>query len=262
MMVAAVWTAAWLVGCAADPGPGASDPGRMSEAEYDLGRDAFQTGRLREALSHVQKALDLDDDNADAAYLGTVVLLQFCAKDERSSDCRFVEAERLARAALEAAPEMRDAKNALGVILVHQRRYEEAIAVLEPLANDIVYASPEKAWGNMGWAYLLWGKVDQAIAALERAVAAQPSFCFGHYWLGIAFQRKGDHAAAREALGRALGVPVGECAKLQDALAARAESLSALGMADEARADLVRCRDLAAQNPVGKKCAAALESPR
>src|SRR5690242_794811 len=88
-----------------------------ARAEYDLGREAFEGGRLREALGHAQASIRIDETNPDAHYLATVILLAFCAADETSTDCRFEEAERHARAALESAPELRDAKNALGVIL-------------------------------------------------------------------------------------------------------------------------------------------------
>jgi type IV pilus assembly protein PilF len=251
-----------LGACAGAGGSGVDDPDQMAVAEYDLARDALKRERPREALEHVQKALELDDDNADAAYLGAAVYLGFCALDERSPDCRYGEAERLVRVALDAAPDMRDAKNTLGVILVNQRRYDEAIAVLEPLAKDIIYASPEKAWGNLGWAYLKAGKVDQAIDALTRAVAAQPNYCVGHYWLGVAYQKKNQHQAAREALTRALEVQAGDCGRFVDAMQARAESLKVLGLPDEARADLERCRDVAPKTAIGKKCAASLDSPK
>jgi type IV pilus assembly protein PilF len=253
---------ALLAGCPNAGGAGAGEPDQMAQAEYGLAQDAFKRGKPREALEHVQKALDIDDRNADAAYLGAAIYLAFCALDERSSDCRYGEAERLARLAVDAAPEMRDAKNILGVILVNERRYEDAIAVLEPLAKDIIYASPEKAWGNLGWAYLKAGKTDQAIAALSRAVAAQPNYCVGLYWLGVAYQKKGQHQAAREALTRALDVPTGDCGRQQDAVAARAESLKALGLGDEARVDLERCRDLEPKTAVGKKCANELDAPK
>src|SRR5262249_9568601 len=153
-------------------------------------------------LDHVQKALSFDEDNADAAYLGATVLLQFCAMDAgmQSSDCRFADAEKYAKQALKTNPDMRDAKNTLGVILIHEAKYDDAISVLKPLANDILYSSPEKAWGNLGWAYLERGNVDEAIDALRRAVAAQPLFCVGQYRLGLAFEKKGDEGAAREAL--------------------------------------------------------------
>ncbi|XXT22184.1 tetratricopeptide repeat protein [Sorangium sp. So ce429] len=231
-----------------------------SLAEYDLARDAFQHGRLREALAHIEEALSLDDDNAEAAYLGAVILLGFCAGDVRSSDCRFDSAEKMARRALDANPEMRDAKNTLGVILVHQGRYDEAIAVLKPLTEDILYASPEKSWGNLGWAYLLKGSNDEAIDALRRAVAAQPLFCVGQYRLGLAYEKRGELDLAREAFTRAVETDQPECRRLQDAFDARARVAEKRGLVDEARADLERCREIAATTPVGQRCAAQLQT--
>jgi len=241
--------------------PGAQSGEQQSVAEYDLARDAFQNGRLREALDHVEKALELDDDNADAAYLGAVVLLGFCAGDARSSDCRFDEAEKMTRRALDANPDMRDAKNTLGVVLVHQKRYDEAITVLRPLAEDILYGSPEKSWGNLGWAYLLKGSNDLAIDALRRAVAAQPLFCVGQYRLGLAYEQRGELGLAREAFTKAVETDQPECQRLQDAFDARARVSGKQGLADEARADLTKCRDIAATTPVGQRCAAQLGTP-
>lgn len=240
---------------------GAAGADNQSLAEYDLARDAFQQGRLREALSHVDKALDLDGDNSDAAYLGAIVYLAFCAKDEHSSDCRYKDAEAYARRALRANDEMRDARNTLGVILVHQGRYKDAIDVLKPLAEDIVYFSPEKSWGNLGWAYLESGKVDDAIDALKRSVAVQPLFCVGRYRLGLAFERKQDYAAARDSFTKALETHQPECENMQDAYGARARVLMKLGLSSEARADLERCRDIASSTTLGRKCAAQLGGP-
>ncbi|WP_437939941.1 tetratricopeptide repeat protein [Sorangium sp. So ce341] len=240
--------------------PAAQADETRSLAEYDLARDAFQHGRLREALAHVEKALALDEDNAEAAYLGALILLGFCAGDAHSSDCRFDSAEKMARRALEANPEMRDAKNALGVILVHQRRYDEAIAVLKPLTGDILYASPEKSWGNLGWAYLLKGDNDAAIDALRRAVAAQPLFCVGQYRLGLAYEKRGELDLAREAFTKAVETDQPECRRLQDAFDARARVAEKRGLVDDARADLERCREIDASTPVGQRCAAQLRT--
>jgi Tfp pilus assembly protein PilF len=237
---------------------------QRSIAEYDLARDAFQNGRLREALDHVEKALDYDEDNADAAYLGAVVLLGFCADDTRSSDCRFDEAERLARRALDANGEnggmVRDAKNTLGVILVHEGRFDEAIAVLRPLAEDILYGSPEKSWGNLGWAYLLKGDTVLAIDALQRAIAAQPLFCVGQYRLGLAYEKRGELVLAREAFTKAVETDQPDCRRLQDAFDARARVSEKQGLRDEARADRERCRDIATATRVGQRCAAQLQT--
>jgi Tfp pilus assembly protein PilF len=229
-------------------------------AEYDVANDAFRRGRLREALEHAGKAIELDEDNADAHYLTAVVLLAFCAADERSSDCRFPEAEKSARAALAANAELREAKNTLGVILVHEGKYDEAISVLKPLANDILYAYPENSWGNLGWAYLLRGNADEAIDALRRAVAAQPLFCVGQYRLGLAYEKKGEFNLAREAFTKALDTDRPDCRKLQDGFDARARVAQKLGLSDDARADLQRCLDLARHTTTGQRCAAQLQS--
>jgi Tfp pilus assembly protein PilF len=256
----AVCCAAAAVSCAGARSPGSSNPEQQSIAEYDVARDAFQNQRLREALEHVEKALSLDGENADAAYLGATVLIQFCAASERSSDCRYDEAERYARLALKNNPDMRDAKNTLGVILINEGKYDDAIGVLKPLANDILYGSPEKAWGNLGWAYLKRGSADEAIDALRRAVAAQPLFCVGQFRLGLAFEKKGDFAAARDALNKAIETPRPECQKLQDAHEALGRVFVKLDRRDDARAALEKCRDIASSTSIGQRCAARLQT--
>jgi tetratricopeptide (TPR) repeat protein len=240
-------------------GPAGTDEQR-STAEYDLAGDAFKNHRLREAIEHVQQALKINADNADAAYLGAAIMLAFCALDEQSTDCRMKDAERYARQAIAKAPDHRDAKNALGVILVHEQRYDEAIAVLKPLTGDIVYANPEAAWGNLGWAYLLRGSTEEALDALRRAVAVQPLFCVGHYRLGLVYEKKGDLDGAKAAFTKAVETDQPQCKRLQDAFSARARILARQGLRDEARADLEKCRDMARDTPVGQRCAAQLQT--
>jgi tetratricopeptide (TPR) repeat protein len=253
----AVVVASYIVGCVR--GATQAEEAR-SIAEQDLAVDAEQHGRLREALEYAQKALKLNPDNAEAAHVGAVVLLDFCRLDTTAVDCRFKEAESFARRTLEIQPEHREAKNTLGVILVHERRYDEAVAVLKPLTEDLVYAHPESAWGNLGWAYLERGNTEEAIDALHRAVAVQPLFCVGNYRLGLAYEKKGDLNLAREAFTKAIETDYPQCKRLQDAYGARARVLARQGLKEEARADLARCRELAAQTPTGQKCAAQLQT--
>jgi Tfp pilus assembly protein PilF len=233
---------------------------RQSVAEQDLAADDLKNGRLRPAFDHVQRALKLNPDNGEAAYLGAMVLLGFCSLDEKASDCRFKEAEAFARKAMEASPDLRDAKNALGVILVHEGRYAEAVAILKPLTEDLVYNSPESAWGNLGWAYLQQGMTVEAIEALNRSVALQPLFCVGQYRLGLAYEQKGDFALARDAFTKAVDTDLPQCKRLQDAYGARARVLARQGLKAEARTDLERCRNMGVQTPTGQKCAAQLQT--
>lgn len=243
--------------CVSGPSP---EDARVAQAELDLGSDAFQRGRYREALEHVTKSLEVDEGSADAHYLGAMALLVFCAADSDSPDCRYDDAERHVRAALAIDPDFRDAKNALGVILVHRGKPKEAVSVLRPLSKDILYRSPEKAWGNLGWALLESGKLDDAISALKRAVAAQPLFCVGHYRLGLAYEKKRDFAAARHALTRALSIEEGGCDRLQEAFSARARVHERLGQHAKLREDLERCQRVASSTPTGRACARRLRT--
>jgi Tfp pilus assembly protein PilF len=247
-----------LAGCFAAQSGGPVDP--RSNAIYDVARDSFARGQLREALGKVDEALDMDGNNADAAYLGSIVLLEFCAKDPASSDCRFDEAEKYARRSISANENMRDAKNTLGVILIHEKRYDDAIAVLKPLAEDILYGSPEKSWGNLGWAYLEKGMTNEAVDALRRSVAAQPNFCVGNFRLGVAYEKMGDLGAAKAALTRAVETKRPGCDRLQAAFDERARVSLKAGKKEEARADLQKCRDISSGSPTGVKCEATMRS--
>jgi type IV pilus assembly protein PilF len=259
------WLAAALCGAlglncssASRTGPGARDPERMSESEYDIARDLWlRRNQPREALAHALKAVDLDEGNADAAHLVALLYLDFCSRGP--AECRLKEAEKHARLAMSDKPEFREAQNTLAVVLIHERRYPDAIAVLKPLTEDILYQTPENAWGNLGWAYLEQGSFDLAIDALKRSVAAQPLFCVGSFRLGLAFEQKQELTSALDSFTRALETEAPGCNALQEAFAARARVRVRLGDLGSARADLDRCTALSGKTDAGKECSAMLE---
>lgn len=231
----------------------------QSVAEYDVAVDLW-LGRKqpRQALEKALHAVELDDENAAANHLVALLYLDFCQRDAK--ECRFDEAERFARAALDADEQFREAKNTLGVVLIHQKRYAEAIEVLRPLSQDMLYQTPENAWGNLGWAFLESGRVDDAVDALQRSTAVQPSFCVGHYRLGVAYEKKKDPRAAIAAYTRALDVDHPRCKELQEAFAARGRLHIQLGRQDEGVRDLEQCVHLANGTETGRECAALLSS--
>lgn len=249
---------AWLGGCAASTGEGPKDPDRMSDSEYDIARDLWlRRNSPREALGHALKAVELNGDNADAAHLVALIYMDFCSRN--TDECRLKDAEKHARLALAAKSDYREATNTLGVILIHQRRYAEAIKILRSLTEDILYQTPENAWGNLGWAELESGATDAAIESLRRSIAAQPLFCVGLYRLGLAHERRREDAAALEALTRALETQAPGCNGLQDAYAARGRIELRLGNHEAARNDLQHCADLSGKTPAGKECRSMLQ---
>jgi Tfp pilus assembly protein PilF len=241
--------------------PGGADPERMSDSEYDIARDLFlRQMKPREALGHGLKAVELNEENSEAAHLVALIYLGFCST--KKDECRLAEAEKYARMALVAKEDFREAKNTLGVILIHQKRYDAAIGVLKPLAEDILYQTPENAWGNLGWAYLEKGKIDLAIDALRRSVAAQPMFCVGNYRLGVAHGKKHQWSEAFEAYTRALETEVPACQGLQDAFLGRGRILLRLDRVADATQDLTRCKELSVATDAGKECSSILSKLR
>lgn len=252
------WATA-LAACAGSSGEaGVKDPDRMSESEYDVARDLWlRRNSPRQALDHALKAVELDEENADAAHLVALLYMDFCSRS--ADECRLGEAEKHARLALSARADYREATNTLGVILIHQKRYADAIGVLKPLTEDILYQTPENAWGNLGWAQLEAGSIDAAVESLRRSIAAQPLFCVGLYRLGVAYERRREDTAALEALTRALETQAPGCNSLQDAYAARARIALRLGNQDSARTDLERCAELSRKTSAGKECSSMLQ---
>jgi type IV pilus assembly protein PilF len=256
--ISTLWAA--VAACSAR---GANSPAtsveRQSEAEYDLARDAFYKNLPRQALDHCRKAIELDGENASALYFASTIHLYFCSGRLELSDpdCRLSDAETYVRRALRVNEGFREAKNTLGQILILQKRYPEAITVLEPLTKDPAFESSFLAWGNLGWAQVLWGQIDRGIESLKSSIT-EPRFCVGHYRLGIAYEKKGDLAAAEQSLTNAVSVEAPECKNLQDAWQERARVRVQLGKVAEARADFEKCRDIAADSRSGKACLEAL----
>ncbi len=244
--------------CPSSGRPTVRDPERASESEYDVARDLFlRRNEPRQALDHALEAVELDSENADAAHLVGLIYLSFCQKGPE--ECRLDEAEKHVRRAIEIRKDYREAVNTLGVILVHEHRYADAIGVLEPLTRDILYVTPEIAWGNLGWAYLEKGDPARAIDALNRSVAAEPRFCVGHFRLGLAYEKKKDYAAALESLDTALEAADAQCKGMQEAWASRARVLVSAGRGADAKKDLETCTRLSSASRIGKECRSMLD---
>lgn len=252
----ALLLAACLAACASgNKGqPGAQSPERQSDTEYDLARDLFQKGQARPALDHAQKAVTLNDENDKAHYLMAAILLSFCSgpRGFEAPDCKLTGVEKSARAALRANPQFRDATNLLGQVLINEKKYKEAIVVLQPLTKDPAYIHPYFAWGNLGWAQILDGQLDAGIGSLRNAVA-EPRFCVGHYRLGIAYEKKADLGSAEQSFSNAVSADP-QCGELQDAWEARARVRIKLGKAAEARQDYERCCEISRETATGKSC--------
>jgi len=248
-------------GCTGTKGqPAAQSPERQSDAEYDLAVDLFKKNNPRSALDHARKSVELNEENDKASYLVALILLSFCTgpRGFEQPDCKLAEIEKSARQSLKVAPQNREARNFLGQTLINEKKFKEAITVLEPLTKDPAYSTPHLAWGNLGWAQVEDGQIDRGLESLRNAVAAEPRFCVGHYHMGLALERKGDIAGAERSLTSAVTADK-DCETLQDGWEARARVRARLMKIEDAKKDYERCVELSKETATGKKCAVELK---
>jgi type IV pilus assembly protein PilF len=266
MLLALPATSALLAACG---GAASDDDLRRAEAEYHLAEGLWQEQNVAGAFQHLEEAVRLDHEYAEAyLLLGT---LYFFRQEPERAERNLREAlranETLGRGGRAALPS--EAHNALGVLYIHQHRYDEAIAELRQATGDLMNRTPHLAWGNLGWAYLEKRDFSEARLALEESVRRQPLFCGGWYRLGLlqftlagttSDSREENLSHADESLTHALEIEDPACRALQDAYRVRGEVRARLGRRDDAVADFERCVELSAQTEAGRACATLLES--
>jgi Tfp pilus assembly protein PilF len=100
------------------------------------------------------------------------------------------------RKALQQAPNLVEAHNALGVIHAQQGRYNDAVTELEAA----IAIAPDAAHlhNNLGYAYLLAGKDAEAVTVLEKAQRLDPPNERVKANLRIAYERTGNQRQAVE----------------------------------------------------------------
>ena len=112
------------------------------------------------------------------------------------------EAERLYRATLAAEPHQPDALHLLGVLLTQTGDYDGAIEHIQAaLAQD---GSSVLFQSSLAHAYFRSGRLEQAIAVLERVIRRQPDSFQAFSDLGAALQESGELESAITAYRRSI----------------------------------------------------------
>ena len=150
--------------------------------------------KAREA---VQKALELDESNAEAR----VVL----AIESQWYEWDWAGAEREFKRAIELSPDNADARGYYSWFLPIMDRGDEAVAEAkrglqtDPLSTGLN--------GNLGSVFVFTHQWDKAIEQLRTSIDLDPNYWFDHYFLGRAYEKKGRFPEAIAAFkqGIALG---------------------------------------------------------
>jgi type IV pilus assembly protein PilF len=252
---------AWLIGGVVWAGCGGNEASqkaiRQSDRFYEAASIAwFEEKDVLAAIRNLTRAVEINPKNDDAHYLLGIIRLGRLEYDAAEKHLR--EAMALRKEGDPAG--LAGVENNLGVVLLHQKRYEEAIELLKKSSGEVMNREPWLAFGNLGWAYIEIGEYDKALDALKRAMFDQPKYCVGLYRMGQAYYLKGDYPAAIKVLTQATEIPAEGCNQIQEAHHLRGMSFLRLEQLDEARTALTRCTEINRESRVGMECQEALES--
>jgi Tfp pilus assembly protein PilF len=243
----------WWASCAATCGKKYTEKQiNDSNLHLEMATTHLEEGRIVDARREAVLAIQSWPENADAHFtLGYV----FGQMDE------WGKAEEEARLALKYAKHFPEASNLLGVTLIEQGRYKEAIEILRGVAEDFLYATPHLAYGNLGLAYMKLEQYDEALENLNKAVELQPMFCLGYYRMGLVYYTQKRYKDALEKLDKAVRIedPWKQCSRLQDAFRVMGLIHEDLDSQEEALESFRRCLEVDPSSSDGLECKRKVE---
>jgi type IV pilus assembly protein PilF len=229
----------------------------QSERFYEAASIAwFEEQDTLAAIRNLTRAIESNPDNHDAHYLLGIIRLG--RGDLKKAEHHLKETIRLRQGGDPSG--LAGAENNMGVVLIHLKRYDEAIAMLEKSAGEVMNREPWLAFGNLGWAYIETGEYDKAIEALKRAMFDQPKYCVGLFRMGQAYYLKKEYEDAESYLTQSLNVPETGCDQLQEAYHLLGMIHLRLDRNEKAKAAFDSCVNIGKLTETGKACVKALES--
>lgn len=166
--------------------------------------------------------------------------------------------------ALDLKEEYPEAYNNRGVVYLQMLKLDPAIAdfrkalAFEEGKNGVVYATPENAWTNLGYAQYQKGDLKGAKEAVRRALSRNPRFSQAHYILGLVEAKDLDWEPARASFEKAIQLQPGYV----DAHYNLGLALWKLKRTDEARRELEQVCKIAPGRDLCRDARLALQSLR
>jgi tetratricopeptide (TPR) repeat protein len=156
-----------------------------AECQSALGSLLLERGQVNQAAAHLQTALVLQPDNADAHYsLGNTLLKQG----------QIDQAIREFQEAIRLKPHYADVHNNLASALVMKGQIEAAIRQYQ----EAIRLKPDYAlaYNNLGNTLLEKGQIDEALRQFQEALRLKPADATAHHKLGLLLACKGQWAEA------------------------------------------------------------------
>lgn len=174
-----------------------------AQVRVELGQRYMEQGKLELALDNLKKALQYDDNYADA-HTVIAVLYERIGNIEEAG-------KHYARAA-ELAPKSGDTNNNYGQFLCAEGKYDEAQKYYAQAMKDPFYKTPAVLYANAGICLVDHGggvRLDEAEQDFRRALQVDPHNALALFYMAKLLYAKNDFFRARAFIQRfeALGKP-------------------------------------------------------
>lgn len=144
-----------------------------------------------------QKALKVNPKNKESLHYLGYISSEFGKYDEAIS---------YYNRAISVDPEYSDAQNMLGVTYARLENWNEAVKYFKAALSNPTYATPERAYSNLGYAYYMMQDYTKAEEALKESLVRNPVLHNAMYILGLVYTKTDDDSRAIKEFKRAIGL--------------------------------------------------------
>lgn len=162
------------------------DPKRVEDAEisFKVAKQFYAKSDIPQALSNALKARKQDPSNPEIHnFLG---LMYFQRANLMESEKSFEKATKL-------DPKYSEAFNHLCMVQTENKKYDRALLSCQRAVENILYATPERAYHNMAILYEKKGESDKAIEAYKKAIDINKRFVMSLKGLALIYLSQRKH---------------------------------------------------------------------
>ncbi len=182
------------------------DTSLRADMQRRLGDIKLSKGQYELAIREYRRSLELNSQDPET-YFGL-------AEAYRVKGL-YGDAEAQLREALRLDPGHQEARLNLGVVLLHQENWAEAIVENQKLIDDATFIRPSRAFVNLGWARYRSGNLLLAKDAFVEALGQDGLNLEAHLDLGIVLYELGDLVEAIRHFQRAVKMAQGRAPTIE-----------------------------------------------
>jgi type IV pilus biogenesis/stability protein PilW len=145
------------------------------------------------AMRELTRAAELDPGNPEVEMM---LGMTYQARGDSG------KAEEHLRRAIDMKPDYADAHNNLGIVLASQKRWDEAVREFGTAAENVLYATPEWAYYNIGEAERMRNEPSRAEEAYRKALRTNDRYAPAYLGLASALGERGNWEEAAAVLAR------------------------------------------------------------